>query len=80
MKNILMLLAVAFLFHSCQTGEPSEEVLKLRNEKEQLKNASAKKDSAFVALVRSFNEIEENLSKVKEKQGNKRIRGRKSRK
>jgi archaellum component FlaC len=69
MKNILMFLGVAFLFQSCQTGEPSEEVLKLRNEKEQLKNASAKKDSAFVALVRSFNEIEENLSMVKEKQG-----------
>jgi len=69
MKNILMFLGVAFLFQSCQTGEPSEEVLKLRNEKEQLKNASIQKDSAFVALVRSFNEIEENLSMVKEKQG-----------
>lgn len=69
MKNILMFLGVAFLFQSCQTGEPSEEVLKLRNEKEQLKNASTQKDSAFVALVRSFNEIEENLFMVKEKQG-----------
>ena len=64
MKNSLLILAISMVFYSCQTGEPSEEMLKLENEKEELKIASAKKDSAFVALVRSFNEIEENLSKV----------------
>jgi len=69
LNNIIGLFCFCVIMASCQSGEPSEYVLRLENEKEQLKNASAQKDSAFVALVRSFNEIEENLSMVKEKQG-----------
>lgn len=64
MKKYLILLAIPFAF-GCNNNT---EVEKLNAEKQELLAQAASKDSTINTLVQSFNEVEGNLSSIKEKE------------
>lgn len=65
MKNYLIALAAAgTLFASCNTAELKQ----LNDEKQRLVNEANAKDSTINSLLESFNDIENNLAVIKEKE------------
>ena len=74
MKKYFFLFVTITIFFSCNTtneestGEVNPETEKLSQENKRLMEESSRKDSAIGSFMRSFNEIEENLSSIKEKE------------
>jgi len=75
MKKLLFILSAAVLIASCnaetKTGSGAEgnpEVDKLKTENEQLKKDLAEKDEAYNESIRTLNEIEDNLSLIRQKE------------
>ncbi|MBI2967947.1 MAG: hypothetical protein HYY40_09055 [Bacteroidetes bacterium] len=66
MKNILWLLLGILIVTGCDYNTEELETLKAENQR--LSGLSGRKDSAIITFIQDFNEIEENLAKVKEKQ------------
>lgn len=66
MKRILILLVVFPLIYACNNNQ--EELEKLKQENEQLKEESVNKEDKINDFFKAFNEIEENLSVIKEKE------------
>ena len=64
-KYLIILLFIPFVC-ACNSGE--SEIAKLKEEQQKLIDASNKKDSIIIAIVQSFNEIEDNLAVIKEKE------------
>ncbi|MBN4051425.1 hypothetical protein JYU16_01275 [bacterium AH-315-M05] len=64
-KYLVILLFIPFVC-ACNSGE--SEIAKLKEEQQKLIDASDKKDSIIIAIVQSFNEIEDNLAVIKEKE------------
>jgi len=64
-KYLVILLFIPFLC-ACNSGE--SELAKLKKEQQNLIDASNRKDSVIIAIVQSFNEIEDNLALIKEKE------------
>jgi len=64
-KYLIILLLIPFVY-ACNSGE--SEIAKLQEEQQKLIDASRKKDSIIIAIVQSFNEIEDNLALIKEKE------------
>ncbi len=67
MRYLIFLLPL-FLF-ACESAEVNNEIARLNDEKMALKEKAAEKDSLIIMVVQSFNDIEDNLRMVKEKQG-----------
>jgi len=67
MRYLIFLLP--FLLIACESAEINNEIARLNDEKMTLKKKSAEKDSLLIMVVQSFNDIEQNLRIVKEKQG-----------
>lgn len=72
MRYLILLLAiVSSIFYSCNTGtdtatDPYED--SLMNANRDLSGQVSQKDSAIYGFIRSFNEIQENLDLIKEKE------------
>ena len=66
MKKYLIILFFIPFVCACNSGE--SELAKLKEEQQNLIDASNKKDSVIIAIVQSFNEIEDNLALIKEKE------------
>ena len=64
-KYLIILLLIPFVF-ACNSGE--SEIAKLQEKQQKLIDASNKKDYIIFAIVQSFNEIEDNLALIKEKE------------
>jgi predicted nucleic acid-binding Zn-ribbon protein len=70
MKHLLYVAAIVLALAGCQGGdEPNPEMEALKAEKEALAKEAAAKDSTINSFMESLNEIEDNLSQVKQKQG-----------
>jgi predicted nucleic acid-binding Zn-ribbon protein len=70
MKRFLYVAAVVLALAGCQGGEePNPEMEALKAEKAALAKEAATKDSTINSFMESLNEIEDNLSQVKQKQG-----------
>lgn len=67
MKYLILLLPL--FFFACESAEVNNEIIRLNDEKSALKKKAAEKDSIIIMVVQSFNDIEDNLRMVKEKQG-----------
>ncbi len=74
MKKYLIIALLSPLFWSCATEEtqPEEngELMRLTEEIRSLKSAAGEQDSAMNAVFLTFNEIEDNLSAIYEREGN----------
>lgn len=68
MKRILFAAICSLVLASCG-NEPNAELEKLKAEKEAIEREAASKDSMINSFMESLNDIEENLSQVKQKQG-----------
>lgn len=75
MKKLLIVLSAAVLLVSCDSkttigsgGEGNPEAEKLKTENEQLKKDLAEKDEAYNESIRTLNEIEDNLSLIRQKE------------
>lgn len=66
MKHLLIVAVLATTLFSCNQGE----LQSLRQENQQLLNEAAEKDSAMVTFMESFNEIEQNLAEIRERELN----------
>lgn len=64
-KYFIILLLIPFVY-ACNSGE--SEIAKLKEEQQKIIDASHQKDSIIFAIVQSFNEIEDNLAVIKEKE------------
>jgi septal ring factor EnvC (AmiA/AmiB activator) len=70
MKRLLYVAAFVLAMAGCQgSDEPNPEMEALKAEKEALAKEAAAKDSTINSFMESLNEIEDNLSQVKQKQG-----------
>jgi len=69
MKNFAILISVIVLFAACESAEQNNEIIRLQDEKAELARQSSQKDSIIYTIVQSFNDIENNLAAVKERQG-----------
>lgn len=67
MKNLILLLPLAFLIFSCDQG-PDPEIENLRAENERLRTESIVKDSTLNSFLASYNEIEQNLAIIRERE------------
>jgi archaellum component FlaC len=68
MKNLVIIALALITFVGCNNKEHEAELEKLRQEKAQLELESASRDSAINSFMEALNEIEDNLSEVKQKQ------------
>ncbi|MFH1321954.1 MAG: hypothetical protein ABII90_15045 [Bacteroidota bacterium] len=66
-KSILFLLLIPVLF-SCNTAQMESEIAQLNEEKQKLIDETNRKDSIIVTIVQSFNDIEENMDIIKQKE------------
>jgi len=64
-KYFIILLLIPFVY-ACNISE--SEMAKLKEEQQKLIDISHKKDSIIFAIIKSFNEIEDNLALIKEKE------------
>ncbi len=69
LRTLIALFSV-FLISGCSyfTKEKDEEIERLKNEKMNLQKQSTKNDSTINAFIKSFNEIEGNLTTIKERE------------
>lgn len=75
MKKTLIFLTMAALFFSCDNKEEqlqnqAGQLEKLENQNAQLLAENREKDSSMVVLIESFNEIEENLREIRQREMN----------
>ena len=70
MKKYLFIFLSVQLMYACNNGdnEPNPQVEKLNTENQKLLDESNRKDSTINSFIQSFNEIEENLAVIKEKE------------
>jgi myosin heavy subunit len=68
MKKYLLLLIIPFFFACEQKPKPNPEVEALKIENQKLMSQSVQKDSAYSQLFESLNQIEQNLSLIRNKQ------------
>ncbi len=66
MKKLIALLTVAFLFTMCNINKKADLELQVKNDS--LERLVNDKDSAIYAIIGTFNEIEENLQAIKDKE------------
>jgi len=66
-KYLIILLVIPFLFGSCKRKE-SAEVTRLTEENQQLLMESSQKDSTINEFIKALNEIQENLSVIRQKE------------
>ncbi len=66
MKNIVILVFIAFMFSMCTSNQKAKEELLTKNDS--LQRLVINKDSALYAVINTFNEIEDNLQSIKEKE------------
>ncbi len=66
MKHLLTALIVLFILQGCNPDGQSSEDLKAENDS--LKNAFVNRDEAINEMMKAFNEIENNLVEIKEKE------------
>ncbi|MBL4754099.1 MAG: hypothetical protein JKY52_10975 [Flavobacteriales bacterium] len=69
MRNIFLLSLFLIVMIGCDSAINNNEILRLADEKEELQKEVGRKDSIIYVIVQSFNEIEDNLATIKEKQG-----------
>jgi predicted nucleic acid-binding Zn-ribbon protein len=70
MKRLFYVATVLIALAGCQgKDEPNPELEALKAEKEAIAKEAASKDSTINSFMESLNEIEDNLSQVKQKQG-----------
>ena len=68
MRKLLLLLLPLF-FIGCESATENNEVIRLNEEKQALIDDLGRKDSIIYVIVQSFNDIEDNLATIKQKQG-----------
>jgi len=67
MRNLIFLLPLFII--GCDAAIDNNEIVRLNDEKQALKEEVGRKDSIIFVIVQSFNDIEDNLQTIKEKQG-----------
>ena len=67
MRKIFFLLPILII--GCDAAIDNNEIVRLSDEKAELEKEVGRKDSIIYVIVQSFNEIEDNLATIKEKQG-----------
>jgi len=65
----ILILLLPLLIIGCDSATQQNELLRLNEEKQALENEVGRKDSIIYVIVQSFNDIEDNLSTIREKQG-----------
>lgn len=66
-KYLIILLVVPFFFAGCKQ-KPNEEVVRLTEENQQLLMESSQKDSTINEFIKVMNEIQDNLSIIRQKE------------
>lgn len=66
-KTIVLALVLVLLF-SCKDEEMEKKVIDLENQNTELNNGSTEKDQQIETYIQSLNEIQDNLTAIKEKQ------------
>jgi len=69
MRKYAYLLSIIGCLYACDSAELNNEILRANDEKQQLMEESAKKDSIIFTIIQSLNDIGDNLEEVKAKQG-----------
>jgi len=67
MRKIFFLLPILII--GCDAAIDNNEIVRLSDERAELEKEVGRKDSIIYVIVQSFNEIEDNLATIKEKQG-----------
>ena len=67
-KGLLYLLAISAVIFTFSCKDYEEELIQKQKEYEELLSETEKKDSAMLGLVTAFNEVEDNLQMIKEKE------------
>ena len=67
MRKIIFLLPLFII--GCDAATENNELTRLNEEKQALQDEVGRKDSIIYVIVQSFNDIEDNLQTIKEKQG-----------
>lgn len=62
-------LLLPLLLMGCDAAVENNEIIRLNEEKQTLKDDLGRKDSVLFVIVQSFNDIEDNLHEIKKKQG-----------
>ena len=72
MKHFIFYLFITIAIVSCKSGENNKETLveieKLNKENQELKNQLQNKDSEINSFMRSFNDIQQNIDAIKERE------------
>lgn len=70
LKNVktIVLASVLVLLFSCKDEEMENKIADLENQNTELNNGSTEKDNQIETYIQSLNEIQDNLSAIKEKQ------------
>ena len=68
LQKITLLITAAILITACQNIQESPEYIKLKNEKDSLAQISGVRGETINDFLKEFNEIQENLNQIKEKE------------